>query len=84
VENISSQIVAPVRKEEVLGKIIVTVGGENLRQVNLLAKEEVPKGWQAYWQFGVVILGILGLAFILQRVAKRRKSRKGYTFEDNQ
>ncbi|MBW1678896.1 MAG: D-alanyl-D-alanine carboxypeptidase [Deltaproteobacteria bacterium] len=79
VENISSQVVAPVRKGEILGKIIVTVGGENLHQVNLLAKEEVPKGWQAYWRFGVVILGILGLAFILQRIVKRRKSKKGYT-----
>jgi len=83
VENISSNIVAPVGKGEVLGKIIVKLKGEPLHQVNLLAKDEVPKGWQAYWHFGVAILGVFALAFILQRLTKRKKKSKGYRFNDD-
>lgn len=82
VNNIPSQIMAPVRKGEILGKIIIEVGGERLHQVNLLAKDEVPKGWQAYWQYGIVIVGILVLFFVFQRVSKRGKRSRGYEFHD--
>jgi len=83
VEKIPSHIVAPVRKGEILGKIIVEVGGEKLHQVNLLAKDEVLKGWQAYWQIGVGILGMVALVFIIQSVTKRRKSSKSYEFNSD-
>ena len=83
-ESISSQVVAPVKKGEVLGKLLVKRKDETLQQVNLLAKNEVPKGWQAYWQFGIAILIILGLAILLRRITKRRRAKKGYTFQDGQ
>lgn len=83
-ESVSSEVVAPVKKGEVLGKILVTMGDKTLQQVNLLAKQEVPKGWQAYWKFGIAVLVILVLAIFLQRITKRRKTKKGYTFEDGQ
>jgi len=71
-------IVAPVKKGEILGKVIVEVGGEQLHQVNLLAKDDVPKGWQAYWQYGIVILGILGLLYLFYRISHRKKRTKSY------
>ena len=83
-ESISSQVVAPVEKGEVLGKLLVKMEDETLQQVNLLAKDEVPKGWQAYWRFGIAILIILGLAILLRRITKRRRAKKGYTFQDGQ
>jgi len=83
-EHISSHVVAPVKKGEVLGKVLVTMKDEALREVNLLAKNDVPKGWQAYWQFGIAILVILGLAILVHRVTKMRKTKKGYTFGDSQ
>jgi len=78
INKIPSSIVAPVRKGEVLGKVIVEVNGKQLHQVNLLAKQAVPKGWQAYWQYGIVILGILGLLYIFYRTTHRKKPTNSY------
>lgn len=77
VEDIPSQIVAPVKKGEILGKVTVEAGGKQFRQVNLLAKNEVPKGWQAYWRFGIAVLGIIVVVFLMQRILRRRKPTKG-------
>lgn len=83
-ERVSSHVRAPVKKGEVLGKVLVKMKDQTLQEVNLLAKDEVPKGWQAYWRFGIALLVILGLAILLQRIAKRRKAIKGYSFQDDQ
>jgi len=76
-EQVSSPVVAPIKKGEVLGKVLVKMKDETLREVNLLAKNEVPKGWQTYWQVGIALLVILGLAVLVQQITKSRRIRKG-------
>jgi len=84
IEVISSQIIAPVSKGEVLGKVVVKIGDKTIREVNLLAKDSVPKGWQAYWKLGLTVLAILLLAFIIRWIIRKRRSSRRYTFQENE
>ncbi|MBN2467423.1 MAG: D-alanyl-D-alanine carboxypeptidase [Deltaproteobacteria bacterium] len=81
-ENIPTPIVAPVRKGDLLGNIVVAAGEKKLHQINLVAKNDVPKGWQAYWQYGAVLLAALALIYLLYRIGTRRKSSSNLEFTD--
>jgi D-alanyl-D-alanine carboxypeptidase (penicillin-binding protein 5/6) len=71
-EDIPPQVAAPVKQGQILGKVTVLVGGKKVREVNLLAKNDVPKGWQAYWYFGAGILLVLIVIVLMLRLARRR------------
>ncbi|MCX8012481.1 MAG: hypothetical protein N3A64_04960, partial [Desulfobacterota bacterium] len=65
IENVPPYLVAPIEKGKVVGQLKVELGGKTLGEVNLLAKNDVPKGWQQYAKVGGMILdGIIGFLFI--------------------
>ena len=74
--NIPPQIVAPVKKGDVVGQVTVEVEGKPFRQIKLLAKNDVPKGWQRYVKVGLVIIVLGTLLFLFRSFfGNRRKSK---------
>jgi D-alanyl-D-alanine carboxypeptidase (penicillin-binding protein 5/6) len=55
-------LVAPIQKGQVVGKVVIGSGEERLKEVNLVAAAEVPKGIHVLWLF--LSGGILGLTLI--------------------
>jgi D-alanyl-D-alanine carboxypeptidase len=55
-------LIAPIQKGQVVGKVVIGSAGERLKEVDLVAAAEVPKGINVLW----VLLsgGILGLTLI--------------------
>ena len=74
-ESIPAQIAAPIKKGAVVGKVTVEVGGKQTRQVNVLAKNDVPRGWQRYLKIGGVILGVIVLLLIFRSLVGRRRPK---------
>lgn len=74
-ESIPAQIAAPIKKGAVVGKVTVEVGGKQTRQVNVLAKNDVPRGWQRYAKIGGVILGVIVLLLIFRSLVGRRRPK---------
>ena len=74
-ESIPAQIAAPIKKGAVVGKVTVEVGGKQTRQVNVLAKNDVPRGWQRYAKIGGVILGFIVLLLIFRSLVGRRRPK---------
>ena len=74
-ENIPAQIAAPIKKGAVVGQVSVEEGGKQIRQVNVLAKNDVPRGWQRYLKIGGVILGIIVLLLIFRSLVGRRRPK---------
>jgi len=74
-ESIPAQIAAPIKKGAVVGKVTVEVGGKQTRQVNVLAKNDVPRGWQRYLKTGGVILGFIVLLLIFRSLVGRRRPK---------
>jgi D-alanyl-D-alanine carboxypeptidase (penicillin-binding protein 5/6) len=74
-ESIPAQIAAPIKKGAVVGQVTVEVGGKQTRQVNVLAKNDVPRGWQRYLKIGGVILGVIVLLLIFRSLVGRRRPK---------
>ena len=74
-ESIPAQIAAPIKKGAVVGQVSVEEGGKQIRQVNVLAKNDVPRGWQRYLKIGGVILGVIVLLLIFRSLVGRRRPK---------
>jgi len=74
-ESIPAQIAAPIKKGAVVGQVSVEEGGKQIRQVNVLAKNDVPRGWQRYLKIGGVILGFILLLLIFRSLVGRRRPK---------
>jgi D-alanyl-D-alanine carboxypeptidase (penicillin-binding protein 5/6) len=74
-ESIPARIAAPIKKGAVVGQVTVEVGGKQIRQVNVLAKNDVPRGWQRYLKIGGVILGVIVLLLIFRSLVGRRRPK---------
>lgn len=79
-EEIRSPIVAPVKKGEVLGKASVEVPGKYRQEIDLLARDEVRKGWIAYWPYAAVVLVIVLLAAAAGARRRGGKTAPGLQF----
>jgi len=75
-ESIPAQIAAPIKKGAVVGQVTIEEGGKQTRQVNVLAKNDVPRGWQRYVKTGGVILGIIVLLLIFRSLVGRRRPKE--------
>ena len=74
-ESIPAQISAPIKKGAVVGQVNIEENGKPTRQVNLLAKNDVPRGWQRYVKIGGVILGIIVLLLIFRSLVGKRRPK---------
>jgi len=74
-ESIPAQIAAPIKKGAVVGQVSVEEGGKQIRQVNVLAKNDVPRGWQRYLKIGGVVLGVIVLLLIFRSLVGRRRPK---------
>ncbi|HJX31845.1 MAG TPA: D-alanyl-D-alanine carboxypeptidase family protein [Thermodesulfobacteriota bacterium] len=74
-ESIPARIAAPIKKGTVVGQVTVEVGGKQIRQVNVLAKNDVPRGWQRYLKIGGVILGVIVVLLIFRSLVGRRRPK---------
>jgi serine-type D-Ala-D-Ala carboxypeptidase (penicillin-binding protein 5/6) len=74
-ETIPAQIAAPIKKGAVVGQVSIEKDGKQMNQVNLLAKNDVPRGWQRFIKIGGVILGIIVVLLILRGLVGRRKPK---------
>ncbi len=88
------EIVAPVEKEQVLGKILITIGTDNVRSIPLIAGEGIAKAgfFKAFTQHihrngfslaGGLVVGLgglllLGVAAAFRMRGKNRRRRPGY------
>jgi D-alanyl-D-alanine carboxypeptidase (penicillin-binding protein 5/6) len=72
---IPAEIAAPIKKGAVVGQVAIEKDGKQIRQVNLVAKNDVPRGWQRYLKTGGVILGIAVLLLIFFSLIGRRKHK---------
>ena len=75
-ESIPAQIAAPIKKGAVVGQVSVEEGGKQIRQVNVLAKNDVPRGWQRYLMIGGVILGVIVLLLIFRSLLGRKRTKE--------
>lgn len=77
--EVSKPIVAPVRKGQPVGKIVIQSEGKVLKEVSLLSLSDVPKGIYLSWSMiATAVLSFLLvvlLAFWLTRRSRRRKFR---------
>jgi len=74
--ELPSLIAAPLLKGQRVGKVVIQGGGKVLREVDLLASSDVPKGFPFFWLLiGGGILGLLlvGLIAFLRIRQKHRK-----------
>jgi len=74
--ELPSLIAAPLLKGQRVGKVVIQSGGKVLREVDLLASSDVPKGFPFFWLLiGGGILGLLlvGLIAFLRIRQKHRK-----------
>jgi D-alanyl-D-alanine carboxypeptidase (penicillin-binding protein 5/6) len=77
VEAIPAQIAAPIVKGAVVGKVSIEKDGKPVRQVNLLAKNDVPRGWQRFIMIGGgTLLGFIILFFIFRGLVGRKRPRE--------
>jgi D-alanyl-D-alanine carboxypeptidase (penicillin-binding protein 5/6) len=77
IENIPAYVVAPIEKGKIIGQIKVELGDKVLGEVNLLAKNDVPKGWQQYAKIGgIILVGIAGILFICFALIRWRRKPK--------
>jgi len=77
IENIPAYVVAPIEKGKIIGQIKVELGDKVLGEVNLLAKNDVPKGWQQYAKIGgIILIGIAGILFIWFALIRWRRKPK--------
>jgi D-alanyl-D-alanine carboxypeptidase (penicillin-binding protein 5/6) len=74
-EKIPAHIAAPIKKGAVVGQVSIEQGGKQIRQVNVLAKNDVPRGWQRYLKIGGVILGVIVVFLIFRSLARRRRPK---------
>jgi len=74
-ESIPAQIAAPIKKGAVVGQVSVEEGGKQIRQVNVLAKNDVLRGWQRYLKIGGVILGVIVLLLFFRSLVGRRRPK---------
>jgi D-alanyl-D-alanine carboxypeptidase (penicillin-binding protein 5/6) len=75
-ETIPAQIAAPIKKGAVVGQVSIEKDGKQIKQINLLAKNDVPRGWQRFIMIGGVILGVIVLVLILGGLMGKRKPKE--------
>ena len=75
-ESIPAQIAAPIKKGAVVGQVSIEESGKQIRQVNVLAKNDVPRGWQRYLMIGGVILGVIVLLLIFRSLLGRKRTKE--------
>ena len=75
-ESIPAQIAAPIKKGAVVGQVSIEESGKQIRQVNVLAKNDVPRGWQQYLMIGGVILGVIVLLLIFRSLVGRKRTKE--------
>lgn len=79
-EEIRSPLIAPVKKGEVLGKVTVEVPGKFRQEVDLLARDEVAKGWLSYWPYGAAAMVVLLVLVLAVRTGGRGKPGPNLVF----
>jgi D-alanyl-D-alanine carboxypeptidase (penicillin-binding protein 5/6) len=88
--DVSSMLFAPVEQGAVLGKVVVLLGGERFKEVDLLAQQPVPQAgfltrtFHAFIlsfvlppRWGFVFLSFIVLAFLIWIYLKVRKPARG-------
>jgi len=75
--EVGRPITAPVKKGQVLGKILIQSEGKVLKEVPLLSSSDIPEGFYLPWQLigaGILSLTLVGLImFWLIRQSKRKR-----------
>lgn len=79
-EEIRLPVVAPVKKGEVLGKVVVEVPGKFRQEVDLLARDEVARGWLAYWPYGAAVVVVMLVLVLAARTRGRGNAAPGLDF----
>jgi D-alanyl-D-alanine carboxypeptidase (penicillin-binding protein 5/6) len=75
--NLPDYVQAPVQKGQIIGKVVIQSEGAILREVNLLAPEDVPKGF--LFLTPLIAGGLLGLVLVsLIAFLRRRAQRKRF------
>lgn len=79
-EQIPVSLGAPVKKGQRIGNIIVDLDGKQFASVDLVAQNDVPRGWLSYWPEAAIGLLLLALLFLISRLRGRRRKPAGYGF----
>jgi D-alanyl-D-alanine carboxypeptidase (penicillin-binding protein 5/6) len=76
VATIPAQISAPIKKGAVVGHVSIEKDGKQIKQINLLAENDVPRGWQRFIMIGGVILGSIVVVLILSGLLGKRRPKE--------
>ncbi len=76
-KDVPQYLVAPIKKGQAVGKLVIQSEGRVLKEIDLLSPSDVPKGFPFLWlligagMFGLVLVGVI--AFLRIRRSHRRR-----------
>ena len=77
ISDVQKPLTAPVKKGQVMGKVLIQSEGKVLKEVPLLSSSDIPEGFYLPWQLigaGILSLTLVGLImFWLMRRSKRKR-----------
>jgi D-alanyl-D-alanine carboxypeptidase (penicillin-binding protein 5/6) len=77
-KDVPKYLVAPVKKDQVVGKLVIQSEGKVLKEIDLLSSSDVPKGVPFFWLLiGGGVLGLL-LVGLIAFLRIRRSHRKRF------